>query len=508
MRRLLIALGFIVIATLANAQTCKTFIDQVSTENTGVKGKVTFDGGTLKMCSFDDTAPNLKKGTKIELLSPRMIKDNTSWKLHHIKVKIIDDLGSGAMNGKIGYMYPASTSFSNYADYTTEKILVKKIKEDEDMPPPILDIALDSPIASADFLDQLPTENTGVKGTVTFDGGTLKTASFNDVSPSLEKGTRLELISPRMLKDNTYIALHHVKVKVLEGPYKGEIGYMYPSSTSFSKYTDYDNTRIKVEDALDVDVEDAPFDIPPPPPPPPPSYTGKFLDRLKTEKTGATGIVTFDGGTLKITSFDDSKTHLVYGAKIELLSRDMVKEDGGWGLYHIKVKVTDDLADGSHNGKVGYMYPASTSFVSFANYSDEKMEAPKGFSPDLKKDKDNGNDYGALNAPDPTPTDGSYELPSFANEKTGITGTISSGLGDAYAYTDGSDWSKEVYLKAGTKFELLSKKVFKDAITKYFFIKIKVTSDPGKTFTGKTMWVNVDETSLLDRANKTDLTIK
>jgi hypothetical protein len=502
MRRLLIILGLAITATLANAQTCKSFIDQVYTEKTGIKGKVTFDGGTLKMCNFEDTAPNLKKGTEIELLSPKMIKDNTSWNLSHIKIKVIVDKGTGAMNGKIGYMYPASTSFSSYADYTTEKILVKKIKEDEDMPP-IMDIALDSPIASADFLDQLPTEHTGVKGIVTFDGGTLKTASFNDVSPSLEKGTRLELISPRMLKDNTYIALHHVKVKVLEGPYKGEIGYMYPSSTSFSKYTDYDNTRIKVEDALDVDVEDAPFDIPPPP-----SYTGNFLDRLKTEKTGATGIVTFDGGTLKITSFDDSKTHLVYGAKIELLSRDMVKEDGGWNLYHIKVKVTDDLADGRHNGKVGYMYPASTSFVSFANYSDEKMEAPKGFLPDLKKDKDNGNDYDALNAPDPTPADGSYELPSFTNEKTGITGTINSGLGDAYAYADGSDWSKEVYLKTGTKFELLSKKVFKDAITKYFFIKIKVTSDPGKNFTGKIMWVNLDETSISDRANKTDLTIK
>lgn len=494
MRRLLIILGFTVIAAIANAQACKSFINQVYTENTGLKGKVTFDGGTLKMCDFEDTAPNLKKGTEIELLSPKMIKDNTSWNLSHIKVKVIDDKGTGTMNGKIGYMYPASTSFSAFADYTTERINIDNIN--------IKPSNQITPKNNTSFLNKLDTEVTGVTGTVTFDGGTLKQSSFEDTSPNLDKGTAIELISPKMLKDNTSIALHHVKVKVLEGPYKGEIGYMYPSSTSFSKYTDYDNTRIKVEDALDVE-EDAPFAIPPPP-----SYTGNFLARLKTEKTGATGIVTFDGGTLKITSFDDSKTHLVYGAKIELLSRDMVKEDGGWNLYHIKVKVIDDLADGRHNGKIGYMYPASTSFVSFANYTEERMEAPKGFSPDLKKDKDENNNNDNFTAAAPTPSDGSYELPSFTNEKTGITGIINSGLGDAYAYTDGSDWAKEVYLKAGTKFELLSKKVFKDAITKYYFIKIKIIADPDKTFTGKTMWVNVDETSIADRANKTDLTIK
>lgn len=484
MMRWLLAIGVIVWCTLANAQACKTFTDQLPTENTGVTGTVTFDGGTLKTCDFEDKSPNLDKGTEIELLSPKMIKDNTSINLHHIKVKVVD----GPLKGKIGYMYPSSTSFASYADYGTERINVDALKGNA-----VVKDIIAIPIkrnADLDFLDQVPTEKTGVKGTVTFDGGTLMQTSFEDTSPKLDRGTEIELLSPVMLKDNTYIGLHHIKVKILEGPFKGEIGFMYPSSTSFSKYTDYTSKRIRVEDAKDAPVLKKKAD------------DVDFIDRVATEKTGCTGIVTFDGGTLKMSSFDDSRTHLVYGSKIELLSHTMIKEDGGWGLYHIKVKVIDDLESGKHNGKTGYMYPASTSFSPYADYSAERMEAPKGFTPDTEKDKDTDVVANASTA------DGSYELPSFTNEKTGISGAIDGLLGDAWAYAEGSDWSKEVYLKTGTKFDLLSKQIFKDAITKYYFIKVKITVDPEKKYTGKVMWVNVDETTLNNKADKTDLTIK
>lgn len=492
MKRWLIVIGVIALCTLANAQACKSFIDQVPTEKTGAKGTVTFDGGTLKMCDFEDTSPNLKKGAEIELLSPRMVKDKTSWSLSHVKVKVIDDNGTGTHNGKIGYMYPASTSFASYADYGTERIDLKRLKDGSSI---VKEDIAEQPIkrnADLNFLDQVPTEKTGVKGTVTYDGGTLKQTSFEDTSPNLDRGTEIELLSPVMLKDNTSIGLHHIKVKILEGHFKGEIGFMYPSSTSFSEYTDYNSKRIRVEDAKDAPVAKKK------------DYDGDFIDRVATEKTGCTGIVTFDGGTLKMSSFDDSRTHLVYGSKIELLSHTMIKEDGGWGLYHIKVKITDDLESGKHNGKIGYMYPASTSFSPYANYSAEYMDAPKGFTPDTeKKDKDD-----VAGVVDGDLADGSFELPSFANEKTGITGAIDGTLGDAWAYAEGSDWSKEVHLKNGTKFDLLSRKIFKDAITKYYFIKVKVTLDPDKTYTGKVMWVNVDETTINNKADKTDLTIK
>jgi hypothetical protein len=49
-----------------------------------------------------------------------MAKDNIG--LYCVKIKITDDNGSGKFNGKVGYMYGASTSLSDRMDYTTGKI--------------------------------------------------------------------------------------------------------------------------------------------------------------------------------------------------------------------------------------------------------------------------------------------------------------------------------------------------------------------------------------------------
>lgn len=152
------------------------------------------------------------------------------------------------------------------------------------------------------------------------------------------------------------------------------------------------------------------------------------------------------------------------------------------------------------------MYPASTSFSIFANYDTERIETPKGFIPATGDDA--GDDVFAVPPPKETlPPKGQYTIPNFANEKTGLSGEVDGGLGDAWAYLDGGDWAKELYLKSGTKFELLSKQIFKDALTQFYFVKIKVTFDPEKTHSGKIVWVNVDETTLAPKADKTSLII-
>lgn len=460
----------LVVSTTLNAQTGnKKFLAQLKTEKTGVQGFVTFDGGTFRTGSFEDKSPNLDLGTKVELLSPKMIKDNTSWGLYHVKLKVLE----GPQKGQVGYMYAASTSFSDYANYTAENLNMDKLK-------------LDSRQPDEKFIGQIPTVVTGIKGTVTFDGGTLKLTSFADDGPSLKKGAVLELMGSKMMKSTDDIALHHIKVKVIDdkssGMQNGKIGFMYPSSTSFSAFTDYGTSTIDLDRAKNAPVR-----------------SGNFIDYIKTEYTGTTGIVTFDGGTLKMTSFEDSDVTLKYGTKIELLSNNMIKGDDSWGLYHVKVKVIDDLEDGANNGKVGYMYPASTSFVEYADYAAERMNAPKGFVPDSEK-KDDAAATGDVK--------GSFDLPDFTSERTGITGTVDGVLGDAWAYVDGSDWVTEVYLKEGAKFTLLNKKVFLDAITKFYFVKVQVTSDPSNTYTGKVMYVNVEETTLTTKLNKTTLTIE
>lgn len=493
MRKLLFLIAIVAYLPLGAQLTGKKFIDQVATEKTGVKGTVTFDGGTLKMNSFDDLSPNLEKGAEIELLSPKMVKDNSEWNLSHIKVKVIDDHASGKYNGKVGYMYPASTSFSDYANYGLARIDYERIPSGNKENKP-----------DKKFLELLATENLGLEGTVTFDGGTLKTQTFDDQDIHLDLGTKLELLSSRMVRDNTSLNLCNIKVKVIEGPYKGSIGYMYPSSTSFGDYTNYTDLTLDIDRA-----RTSPGKL----------STTDFINQVPTEYTGTTGIVTFDGGTLKMGSFDDMSPNLKRGSKIELLSRRMIKGTDSWGLYHVKVKVIDDLDDGYNNGKIGYMYPASTSFSPYADYTAERMNAPEGFVGEAAENVegidvveevvDDGipvidNDI----PPDPSLGKPKQEIPDYPTVTTGVKGTIVSDMGDAWAYEQGSDWVTEAYIKTGTAFELLNRNVFYDRVTKYYFIKVKITTSPEKIYIGKTMWLNVEETSLKNRFNKDILEIE
>ncbi|UPT68410.1 MAG: hypothetical protein M0D57_07190 [Sphingobacteriales bacterium JAD_PAG50586_3] len=66
----------------------------------------------------DDTRVN--EGATFELLTREMAKDASD--LYRLKIKIIDDNGSGKFNGKIGYVYGASTNLSDRMNYTTGRI--------------------------------------------------------------------------------------------------------------------------------------------------------------------------------------------------------------------------------------------------------------------------------------------------------------------------------------------------------------------------------------------------
>jgi hypothetical protein len=213
------------------------FLDQIPDEYTGLTGTITFDQISFKKTSFADEEPRLKKGAIIELLSPKIIKDNKIQNLYYIKVQIVNDLGGGTFNKQVGFVYVGSTSFSTFANYSTLEIDITGLINSQT-----------NKQQAKKYLGQVQTQKTGVIGTVTFDGGTLKTKSFSDVEPKLVKGTKIELYGVKMIKDNSFLNLHHIKVKVVDGPHKGKTGFMYPSSTSFSNYTDYKEERIKIEE--------------------------------------------------------------------------------------------------------------------------------------------------------------------------------------------------------------------------------------------------------------------
>lgn len=322
MRQLL--MFFVVILGLTNyiyAQPCAQFADKIATEKTGVKGTVNFDNATLKTCGFDDVVPKLKKGAHLELLSSALVKDDSEWGLYHLKVKVIDDNEEGDNNGKVGYMYPTSTTFAGFANYTTQTIDVAALKENPNRI-----------IYEGSFIDILPTEPTGLKGTVEYNESALKQYDFEDIGTTLKKGTPIELLNYKMIIEPTGLNLTHIKVKVLKGKYKGQVGYMYPSSTSFMQYADYSNSRIDLKKQMPVKTQR--------------KYKGRFIDFAKTEKTGTTGVVTYDGSSIKVKGFDDNRLTLKQGSKIELLSYSMITENSGDSFYLIKVKVLNDLENG------------------------------------------------------------------------------------------------------------------------------------------------------------------
>lgn len=323
-----------------NAQT--TFLDRVKNTYPGVKGKVTFEPqATLKVSGHDDYSNKINAGATFELLSRDMIQDNIG--LYTIKIKILDDNGTGKHNGKIGFMYPASTNLTDYTDYTEERIVGGPTDDDEN------------------FMDRVSNTYPGVYGKVTFSPqATLKISGHDDYSNKINEGATFELLSRKMVKDN--IGLYTIKIKIIDdngtGKHNGKIGYMYPASTTMTDYTDYTDERIVGGPTSLSELK---------------SSGGNFLDRVENTYPGVKGKVTFEPqATLKITGHDDYSTKINAGATFELLSRQMIQDN--IGLYTIKIKIIDDNGTGKHNGKIGYMYPASTNLTDYTDYTNERIE--------------------------------------------------------------------------------------------------------------------------------------
>ncbi|UPT68412.1 MAG: hypothetical protein M0D57_07200 [Sphingobacteriales bacterium JAD_PAG50586_3] len=348
------------------------FIDRVPTENTNINGKVTFaPTASLKSTGFLDMA-RVNEGATFTLLNLKMVQDD--YGLHTLKIKIIDDNGSGKYNGKVGYMYAASTSLSPYADYVNEVIDIDKDAYvnpsiDTDAGTVVTDdVPTDEPLAipppvvqppDSGFLNLIQDQYTGLTGTITHDEISFKKTSFTDEEPRLKKGAVIELLSPEIIKDDKVQNLYYIKVLVVDdkggGTFNKQIGYIYVGATSFSSFADYNKLEINITNLIDSQTNK--------------QQTKKYLSLINTDKTGHTGTVTFEGGTLKTKSFSDVEPKLPKGTKIELFGTKMVKDSSSHGLYHIKVRVVD----GPHKGKIGFMYPSSTSFSNYTDYKNNRI---------------------------------------------------------------------------------------------------------------------------------------
>lgn len=113
----------LLIATTATVSLGQTeFLNRVKTKHTGVKGKVTFEPqATLKISGHDDYSNKITAGSTFKLLNLKMVKDDIG--LYTIKIKVVKDMGNPKNNGKIGYMYPASTTLTDYTNYNQELIV-------------------------------------------------------------------------------------------------------------------------------------------------------------------------------------------------------------------------------------------------------------------------------------------------------------------------------------------------------------------------------------------------
>lgn len=347
---------FVLVASGITAATAQTkFLDQVETTNPGIKGKVTFspDAG-FKTSSWDDVT-RVKAGATFQLMTRELAKDNIG--LYCVKIKIIDDNGSGKYNGKVGFMYGASTTLSDYMDYTSGRI---KGSPSEDVS------SNDDDDDGGNFIDRAPTTNPKVYGKVTFSPNAGFKQFSHDDAARVNEGATFELMSRSMVKDN--IGLYTIKIKIIDdngtGKYNGKVGYMYPASTTITDYTDYTSERVVGGPKSLSEVTGGGGDED--------DDNGGFANQVSSTFPGIKGKVTFSPTAgFKMNSWDDN-TRVNEGATFELLNRKMAKDDSG--LYCVKIKIIDDNGSGKFNGKVGYMFGASTSLSDRMDYTTGKID--------------------------------------------------------------------------------------------------------------------------------------
>ncbi len=306
------------------------------------------------------------------------------------------------------------------------------------------------------FIDRLSTVTTNLKGCTTADAQ-LKVYGHDDMDHFLKSGVSFELLNMSSIKDKNKV--NTIKVKITydydNSSNVGLIGYLPVTATSFNQFYNSGLSKIMYD----------------------------YKNLLPTVATGWKGEVTFEGLTLRMNSFEDIDPPLSTGTKIELLNSKMIRTHDCISLCVAKVKVLD----GPHTGKVGYLYPALTTFDTKMDYPGMIITGPptttaKTTTPTTVED------YGAL--------------PNYPSERTGITGTVVLSTG-AYAYEDDGVWAAEVKLPENATFVVLNKKVFYDDLNTDYYIKVKVTYDPNGTYTGKTMYITILDTSLSSRFSQT-----
>jgi hypothetical protein len=346
MKKLFLLL-LIITGSIATAGAQTTFLNKVSTTNPGIKGKVTFSPTAgFKQYSWDDDT-RVNEGATFELLTRELAKDDIG--LLCVKIKIIDDNGSGKFNGKVGFMYGASTSLSDDMDYTTERIKGGG----------------SSSSSGGSYMDRATTTYPKVYGKVTFSPTAGFKSTGHDDATRVNEGATFELLSREMIKDD--IGLYTIKIKIIDdngsGKYNGKSGYMYPASTTISDFTDYTSERIVggpksiSEISSGGDDEDS---------------GNSFTDQVASTYPGIKGRITFSPTAgFKQFGWDDN-TRVNEGATFELLSRKMAKDDSG--LLCVKIKIIDDNGSGKFNGKIGFVFGASTSLSDRMDYTTNKIE--------------------------------------------------------------------------------------------------------------------------------------
>jgi hypothetical protein len=344
-----------------------TILNKVSSVNTGMTGKITFDGARFKVKDFDDNSGNISEGATFKLLNKQMVADNSS--LYNVKIEIVKDKDGGKFNGKVGYVYAASTDLD--VDYTTGYV-----NSTSSTP------SYTSPSSSSPFLDRVITSSPGVYGKITFSPNAGFKQFSHDDDTRVNEGATFELLSRTMAKDK--IDLYTLKIKIIDdngnGKFNGKIGYVYGASTTLSDNMNYDTGKIDggATSLRSIGTSSGSSS---------PSYSSSsssnsFQDRLITTNPGVYGKVTFspNAGFKQFGHNDDTRVN--EGATFELLSRTMIKDN--IDLYTIKIKIIDDNGSGKFNGKVGFMYPASTTLTDYTNYTSEKIEGGPKSIRDIK----------------------------------------------------------------------------------------------------------------------------
>lgn len=323
----------------------------------------------------------------------------------------------------------------------------------------IFSVAATSATTAQAFLNRLPTVNTGIKGCINTDYCFLKVSGHDDLSHEIKNGSSFELLNFSTIKDDK--SLSTLKIKITydagDGSNKDLVGYVYPVTTSISKYVNYTTNRVSID----------------------------FPNLIPTSYTGITGSVTYEGLTLRQKDFNDYSPNLSSGTKFELLSTTVARSIDCMDLALVKIKVTD----GPHAGKVGYVYPSLTTLNGSIDYTNNVITA------------------GGSTTPTPTQSYTADNMADYVTERTGISGVVektNDTLDYAYGFEDGEDWLDEVHVKAGTRFDLLNKKVYFEEDVYDYYIKVRVTYDPQGLYTNKIMWLTIYNTSLSSRFDETE----